>query len=336
LSHQIDKNDLEYGRYSPSIVHREPRLLLRDHYIQTNKRKKLSAVITKTMGTHVDMFGLRALGKVWTTFDRLFWARQAWRHAHLPPWCGRILFSVRDPWEVMVRSGFVAYPEVMLEFSPMTEDTVQRADLVVPFEFSDLVWLADRPHLVKGKPIPIPSRALVDLCHDKRAFNNAVRDLGFASLIPAMDGLLTFPYIVKPLHGECSHGTHVIASAEDEALHANVIADPTFFRQHMLPGQTEYATHMAIRRGKVMAEITMEYRFAVDAPVKGKDRLLWRRATPCPDSETLANVLRALGFEGICCFNFKMIGGQLRLIELNPRFGGSLAPHFARFLAMMA
>jgi hypothetical protein len=283
----------------------------------------------------IDTFKFDALKKLGATLDHLFWAKQAWRHTYLPKWCGRILFSVREPWEVMVRSSFSAYPEVALEFAAMTEDRVQRADLVVPFEFSDLVWLADRPDLVKNKPIPIPSRALVDLCHDKPAFSNAVRDLGFASLIPAMDGPLTFPYIVKPRQGECSHGTHVIASTEDEALHAKVISDPDNFRQQMVPGQIEYATHIAIQRGKVIAEVTMEYRFAVEAPVKGKDRLLWRRATQCPDLETLTNVLRALGYEGLCCFNFKLVNEQIRVIELNPRFGGSLAPHFARFLAMV-
>jgi len=275
-----------------------------------------------------------AIEKTSSFLDHLFWAKHEFHHSHLPDWCNRLLFSVRPPWERMVRSSFSDFPGVKIDFATLTEEIVERADLVVPLEFSDLQWLADRPDLVRNKPIPVPSRKLVELCHDKPAFNAAVIDLGFSDLIPSMEWPLDYPYIVKPSRGENSNSTFVIRSPSDEVKHAALLADSASFRQEMLAGPVEYATHMAIRKGKMLAELTIEYRFDDQLPVKGSDRYI-RRAISCPDSELLANVLRALGYEGLCCFNYKMISNKIKLIELNPRFGGSLAPHFKNFLAMM-
>jgi hypothetical protein len=35
-------------------------------------------------------------------------------------------------------------------------------------------------------------------------------------------------------------------------------------------------------------------------------------------------VLRTMRYEGFSCFNYKLVNGQPRLFEVNPRFGGSL------------
>ena len=43
-------------------------------------------------------------------------------------------------------------------------------------------------------------------------------------------------------------------------------------------------------------------------------------------------MLRAIGYNGIGCANFKMAGGRLQLLEINPRIGGSLMEYFATFL----
>jgi len=40
----------------------------------------------------------------------------------------------------------------------------------------------------------------------------------------------------------------------------------------------------------------------------------------------LGAILPSLRYEGLCCFNYKMDNGVLVVLELNPRFGGSL-PH---------
>ena len=266
--------------------------------------------------------------------DQFFWLRHG-RTKRIPKWCRHVLFSKRDDWEPFIRADFKPFHHVTLEFEKMSEEAVERADFVVPYELSDLLWLSDRPSLTKNKPIPIPARRVVDLCHNKRLLNSTLVDLGFESLIPSTSVPLVPPYILKPNTGENSIGTFIVTSFDSEIRNSHLLADSENIKQQLIPGEYEYATHMAVRAGELLAELTIEYRFDTTLPIKGKSKRIWKRATSCPDVGKLLDVLRAIEFEGICCFNYKMVEGKIMLIELNPRFGGSLSPHFTYLLSQM-
>jgi hypothetical protein len=279
--------------------------------------------------------GTKVIRKVAQFLEHAHWFRQN-RSTKIPAWCGNILFSKREAWEPYIRGDFKRYPTVKIEFGAMTVEAVQRADIVITYEYSDLVWLSERPWLTENKRIPIPSREVVDLCHNKRLFNATLVDMGFGALIPEEGEAPAPPYIVKPNEGECSNGAFVVTSYNSEIRNADLLQKPGNMKQKMIVGRYEYATHMIVRNGELLAELTIEYRFENEMPIKGLQDSVWERATECHDSATLLEVLRRLGFEGICCFNYKMVDGQMLLIELNPRFGGSLAPHFTYMLSQMA
>jgi predicted ATP-grasp superfamily ATP-dependent carboligase len=279
--------------------------------------------------------GTKIAKKIGNSLERAHWSRQN-RRAKIPSWCRNILFSKREAWETFIRTDFKLHPEVNIKFGEMTVEDVQAADIVIPYEYSDLVWLSERPWLTENKRIPIPNRQVVDLCHDKHRFNTTLIELGFGALIPAEGESLTPPYIVKPNQGESSVGTFVVTSFDSEIRNAEELKKPGNLKQKMILGKCEYATHMVVGKGKLLAELTIEYRFEKDMPVKGIDETVWKRTTRCHDTATLLDVLNKIGFEGICCFNYKVAEGQMQLIELNPRFGGSLSSHFTYMLTQMA
>jgi hypothetical protein len=101
-------------------------------------------------------------------------------------------------------------------------------------------------------------------------------------------------------------------------------------------GRKEYATHLNFTGGRVVSELTVEYTFATNQPIKFRDRAL-RRYTRCPDLTTLVTILRALNYEGLCCFNYKMLDGVGHVVfELNPRMGGSLGDFFLAFVGAIS
>jgi predicted ATP-grasp superfamily ATP-dependent carboligase len=267
--------------------------------------------------------------------DSNYWLRNR-QPAIIPSWCKRILFSKRDSWEYSIRQDFDYFPKVELEFSDLSVDAVARADIVVPYEFSDLLWLAEHPELTQNKRIPIPSSQVVEICHNKLLFNSKLIELGFNNLLPKTHISLEPPFILKPNEGENSDGIFFVSSHEILERNAEEINKRQSVKQEFIRGKYEYATHMIMRKGELLAELTIQYRFNSEYPVKGKTPEMWRRAVKCPEIQKLAKILRAIGYEGICCFNYKILDGQLKLIELNPRFGGSLTPYFTHMLSMIA
>jgi hypothetical protein len=267
--------------------------------------------------------------------DSNYWLRNR-EPARIPDWCKRILFSKRDAWESSIRQDFASFPKVKIEFSDLSVDAVARADIVVPYELSDLLWLAERPELTENKRIPIPSSQVVEICHNKLLFNSKLIGLGFKNLLPETHISLEPPFIVKPQEGESSDGVFFVSSHEILERNAEEINKGKNVKQEFIRGKYEYATHMIMRNGELLAELTIQYRFNSEYPVKGKTPEMWRRAVKCPEIKKLVQILLAIGYEGICCFNYKIADGQLKLIELNPRFGGSLTPYFTHMLSMIA
>jgi hypothetical protein len=176
---------------------------------------------------------------------------------------------------------------------------------------------------------------VIDLCDDKLAFDSALASLGFGSHA-ALRNSTGYPYVLKPRRGEGSEGTYIIRGEVDEQSLSTQLRDPNYFTQRLIPGRKEYATHLNFTDGRVVSELTVEYTFASNQPIKFRDRFL-RRYARCPDLTTLVTILRALNYEGLCCFNYKVLDGVGPVVfELNPRFGQSLCELFFAFVGAIS
>jgi len=48
-----------------------------------------------------------------------------------------------------------------------------------------------------------------------------------------------------------------------------------------------------------------------------------------------ASMLATIGFEGLCCVNYKLERGVPRVFEINPRMGWNLCAHFAELIPLL-
>lgn len=230
--------------------------------------------------------------------------------------------------EVHLREGF-RHRGDLLRFAEPTPDELRAHDLVVPLTLPDLAQLRAFEPLLARNPLPLPSADSVALCDDKLACNRALAAAGFADSVPEIADSLPFPYVLKKRVDAWGDNTHVIANAEQERRFAALLGDPDYFRQAFVPGQREYAAHLLVRDGRIVAALTVEYAFAHDLHKKCREQpphyRRLRRATHLP---LLRGMLAAIGYEGLCCVNYKLQEGRVQLLEINPRFGASLAPWF--------
>lgn len=266
-----------------------------------------------------------------TVTKKFFLAREIW-HSHLSSRRKMsILFSRKQDWEDDIKAGFRLTPYTITfeEFSPTN---IGNYDLVVPLTVQDVMYLAEVRPLLAHNPLPIPSLKSIELCNDKSLFNRTLMDNGFERLIPQIGGTLPYPYIVKRRIDEWGKNSHIIRDARQEQAFSDVLAHPDYFRQAVIPGPTEYTTHILFKDQRIVCSLNVEYVFGSETPIKGKDTIVYTALCRCPYLDLFSSILRFLGFEGLCCFNYKVLDNRLFLFEINPRFGGSLCPFFSFFL----
>jgi carbamoylphosphate synthase large subunit len=243
----------------------------------------------------------------------------------------KILFSRKIEWQSVIEMGFWFTPHSII-FAEFTSDSVANADLVVPLTVGDAKLLHRmRERLVKH-PIPIPELHAIELCDDKLRLNEALSANGFADHIPATKLPLELPYIVKQRIDEWGENSYIVRDKAQEQVIGAFISSDDYFCQQLVPGQHEHAVHILIRDNEIVCALNIEYEFVATSYVQGRDRPVCKTITQCQHLELFADMLNSIGFEGLCCIDYKLLAGRPQVLEINPRFGGSLCMFFFSFL----
>ena len=177
-----------------------------------------------------------------------------------------------------------------------------------------------------------PTTDLVALCDDKLAFNLRLVELGFGDFIPELlpDPPDRWPYVRKARHGDFGDGIRIVRKPGDDPD-----PPPGSFCQRAVEGEDEYVLHLLRIDGRIRYSLC--YRYLMGEPLAVRGRFHAARAIEPADAGavfgTCVDILDALRFEGTCCFNYKLERGELRLLELNPRFGGSLVGDVNNYVA---
>jgi hypothetical protein len=244
-----------------------------------------------------------------------------------------ILFSPHDVWEPPTRRSFAGLGH-KLTFAPIDRTDLSRFDLIVPLSLADARFLRSQPDHVRAHSVPLPDETCSALCHDKPRLNQTLIAAGFGAHVPPMGDDLAPPFVCKPTHGENSDDCVMVADYAAILRLGQALDQPGLFRQAAVRGEVEYATHFVIKDGRLERELTVAYHHDAALFIKGSKAQspAVRMLGSCPDAQTLTAMLRAIGYNGIGCANFKIADGRLQLLEINPRIGGSLIEYFATFL----
>lgn len=217
------------------------------------------------------------------------------------------------------------------EFNTVTDFGVY--DLVIPMTVDDVMCCNASRNVIKSDIIPIPSAEAVMLCDRKDLLIQKLRQAGLGHLVPAQQ--IQYPYILKKNTGDFSKNAYIINNKHDEDTHRQFLDDPDYFTQELIPGKKEYASHIVFKNGKIMANVTVCHRYAEAAYLQGKTTSNSRNRIANRHQATFTQVLNLVGFEGLCCIDYKEVNGQPKIFEINPRFGGSLRFYFRGLLRQL-
>jgi hypothetical protein len=262
---------------------------------------------------------------------RAFQARERFRSDFLPDQKMKILFSHEPNLEKNISEGFSHTPHV-IAFETFTSSNILDYDLIVPLTLPDLKYLSEVRHLIADHPIPIPCKESIVLCDDKYLLNESLAAKGFGDYLPRMGGPLTYPYIVKKRIDLWGRNSHLVLDKEQEEALSDISARPEYFSQNFIKGSYEYATHILFKNQRIVHSMNIEYKFETETPIKGQNKAVYTMICHCPYLDLFAAMLTSIGFNGLCCVNYKVCDGHLFLLEINPRFGGSLSRYFSSFI----
>jgi carbamoylphosphate synthase large subunit len=206
-------------------------------------------------------------------------------------------------------------------------------DLVVPLSIAQIE--AARAANDDGRRRAVlPTPELVALCDDKLACNQWLIAHGFAEHVPALLGPEpdSYPYIRKSRHGDFGAGCIMVADAAAAAALEPI--DAHSFNQRAVAGADEFVLHLLRIDGQIRFRLCYRYDMGTPLAVRGggQSAKVTVPADAAPALPLCSAILDAMGYEGTCCFNYKLEGGRVQLLEINPRFGGSLVGEVNAYL----
>lgn len=249
----------------------------------------------------------------------------------------KVAFGRVGDWENLVK-GTIDQSAYAVDCVDFGEFDLALFDYAVPLTLQDSVVLRSRYGDRNAKYI-LPDVKAAALCADKKIFNETILKSVYGWIIPPMfhEAARVYPYILKKRAQLSGVETFVVRNATDEASHAGRLGSYEYFCQSYVPGKLEYATHMLLVDGRVVYHSTNAYEMAGDFMVKGNAMKPIRELIGIDIHlgliEGFGNLLRMIGFNGICCIDYKVFDGRVRLLEVNPRVGFSLFRDINRFLS---
>jgi carbamoylphosphate synthase large subunit len=197
------------------------------------------------------------------------------------------------------------------------------ADIVLPLCLDDYAILRADPGF--WRKALFPSEAAVSICDDKQAFRDWFEERFAPAFLP--DRRLVSPLlIVKPRHGEWGKGSYIVRSEDVSAIEA-ARADPNMYIEDYVPGNMEFAHHLLVADRRVIFSALVTYDHGPEPYVHGKccgpHRANIRLEEKIP--AIFIDIFHELDYSGTACIDYKIdSSGQLKILEVNPRMGGSL------------
>jgi glutathione synthase/RimK-type ligase-like ATP-grasp enzyme len=231
----------------------------------------------------------------------------------------KILFAnSKKDWIPLIAKGFeLSQHEIF--FADLSSSDINSFDLIVPLTIQDLSYLNKVLGLLANNAIPLPTIASIMLCNNKYLLNQALAIKGFSEFIPQIGFTHQYPYVLKKRIDEWGQNSHLIFNKQQEQLFLVNLIHPDYFVQAFIAGADEFATHILFKNKKIVHSITIKHSHEMDAYIRGRDKTISSKVCECAYLELFSSMLIAIGFEGLCCIDYKVVDNHPFILEINPR-----------------
>jgi carbamoylphosphate synthase large subunit len=237
----------------------------------------------------------------------------------------RVYFIDKPDWEKWIR---MVATDFELFFGSCETCHPADYDLVIPLTISATNYLSRHyPHYNGVKFLVSESHVLANSNHKGR-FAVALMKLGLSDhCLNLPDGYSSYPYVLKKAVSEFGVDAYVVENAQQERELLAKVNQADYIRQRWVAGDIEYVSHLLFDGKKALFHHSIEYQMPQGFYIKGRPTQL-QSMQPVDHERFLGlfeSILAGLNFKGLCCFDYKLEKGEVKLFELNARYGGTLS-----------
>lgn len=237
-----------------------------------------------------------------------------------------ILFSKKDRWEANIKAQLNNHILFFYDFSNIN---LNLFDIIIPLTLNAQKYINSHPKLLKQNKMIIPSDFCIDLCDDKEEFYKYLLKNNLEEFAPRTNQKFSYPYILKKKIGQWGQGISIIKNSQDELTNIDNIKSKDYFTQEYIEGHNDYSAHIIIVNNKIIFYRGLNFIFSERFFIRGKDFKHIDNEEVCHTDflPIFENILIKMGYEGICCFGYKIVDNKPKIFEINPRYGASMI-HF--------
>lgn len=223
----------------------------------------------------------------------------------------------------------------VIDFETFIDDIENhdKFDIIVPITLNDYDYLQKQDDSILKKCL-IPDDKTVQLCNDKIKFNQYIVNLGLEGFIPKPVADNVYPYIYKRNKDTNGFNSAIIKNRIEEIEFEKQNYGHEIFKQEYIFGNKEYTLHFISYQGKILYSSSRLFWFDEDLYVKGFHYKNYFTDTfiSNPYISLFRKIIEQLQYTGTGSMNYKLQNGVPKVMELNPRFGGSLAAKINSYL----
>lgn len=226
-------------------------------------------------------------------------------------------------WQLLPNVGKVLVVEGSPEFLP--KQKIYFKDCVIPLMENHIRVTPKSRSSLK------PTLEVLEKFSNKKKFNELLKDLSLTHYQPKIylaQEIAEFPLVLKRTNLNAGQGIKILFTRDElvTSLSQDMWRDKENILQELIKNTKEFVWHAVYKNGIRLWETTIEHEKQSDLVLRGSNTTI--RSTKIEsNSEALKvfdQIMSKTNYSGPCNIDFSYKSKELKIFEINPRFGGSL------------
>ena len=216
-------------------------------------------------------------------------------------------------------------------------------DILIPTRYNQMKFIINNIKPIKSKvKILCPDDYdIIDLLDNKIKFRDFMIQNELENMIPITYQInktifqhIIYPCIFKLAITYAGGGSHICDTSKKVTSYASFYHPKEYFLQEFIYEQTEHGAHLVIDNGKIKWAICYKTIHPSKLYIQ-KGRMTEYEKINNFDFTPFEKIFMALHYSGFACIDFKIVDGNIKIFEINPRLGGTLVNNKNDFADMI-